>query len=206
MLDDTSGASRRPSPFSWLNDLGLRPSDLAVFRAEVRLTSRKLRALHRDASGRGTGWERVAAGPHGQLRYAHTEGGAKALFRSPPDHAHRLLVADGALPAIAAAACDRRWSCTRYAGVGGVWTEAAALAVRALVGEGIARVVLGFAATEAGARMARAALVDLQSLPACVEVRHPDCGTWIATLQRHHAGLDPRPANPRVPATEHAPW
>ncbi len=41
---------------------------------------------------------------------------------------HRLLVADGALPAIAAAACGRRWSRTRYAGVGGVWTGAAALA------------------------------------------------------------------------------
>ena len=115
-------------------------------------------------------------------------------------------MADGALSAIAAAACDRRWSCTRYAGVGGVWTEAAALAVRALVEEGIARVVLAFAATEAGERMAQAALADLEGLPACVEVRHPDCGTWIATLRRQRAGLDPRPANPRVPAPEHAPW
>ena len=199
MLDDTTGASRRPSPFPWLNDLGLRPSDLAVFGAEVRLAGRELQALHRDASGRGTGWERVAAGPHGRLRYAHTEGGAKALFRSPPDRAHRLLVADGALPAIAAAACDRRWSCTRYAGVGGVWTAAAAQAVAALVAGGVARVVLAFAATEAGERMARAALADLEGLPACVEVRPPDCGTWIATLQRQRAGLDPRPTNPHRP-------
>ncbi len=211
MLDDTTGAPRSgapcwPSPLAWLNDLGFRRSDLAVFGAEVRLAGRELRALHRDASGRGTGWERVAAGPHGRLRYAHTEGGAKALFRSPPDHPHRLLVADGALPAIAAAACDRRWSCTRYAGVGGVWTAAAAQAVAALVAGGVARVVLAFAATEAGGRMARAALADLEGLPACVEVRHPDCGTWIATLQRQRAGLDPRPANPRVPAPEHAPW
>ena len=128
MLDDTSGASRRPSPLAWLYDLGLRPSDLAVFGAEVRLAGRELRALHRDSAGRGTGWERVAAGPHGRLRYAHTEGGAKALFRSPPGFIHRLLVTDGALPAIAAAACDRRWSRTRYAGVGAVWTEATVLA------------------------------------------------------------------------------
>lgn len=204
MLDDTGGASRRPSPFSWLNDLGLRPSDLAVFGAEVRLAGRELQALHRDASGRGTGWERVAAGPHGRLRYAHTGGGAKALFRSPPGLTHRLLVTDGALPAIAAAACDRRWSCTRYAGVGGVWTAAAAQAVRALVEDGIARVVLAFAATEAGGRMARAALADFEGLPACVEVRHPDCGTWLATLRRQRAGFDPRTANPRVPAAEQA--
>ncbi|GAA0598220.1 hypothetical protein GCM10009416_40520 [Craurococcus roseus] len=128
MLDDTSGASRRPSPFSWLHALGLHPSDLAGFGAEVRLAGRELRALHRDAAGRSTGWERVVAGPHGRtdgrtdgrLRYAHTEGGAKALFRSPPGRTYRLLVTDGALPAIAAAACDRRWSATCYAGVGGV--------------------------------------------------------------------------------------
>ncbi len=209
---------RRPSPFAWFEDLGFRRADLVVFGAELRLLAAgggaALLARHRDAAGRETGWERVVALARagglrggGRLRYAHTRGGAKALFRSPPHAgAHRLLAADGALPAIAAAACDRRWSRTRYAGVGGVWTGAAALAVRALVQEGIARVVLGFAATEAGARMARAALVDLQSLPACVEVRHPDCGTWIATLQRQRAGLEPRPANPRVPAPEHARW
>ena len=214
----TIGAPPRgPSPFACLEALGLRRGDLAVFGAEVRLLAAgggaALLARHRDGAGRETGWEHVAApvaGPRGgRLRYAHTRGGAKALFRSPPGSGagrHRLLVADGALPAIAAAACDRRWSRTRYAGVGGVWTEAAALAVRALVEAGIARVVLGFAATEAGERMARAALADLEGLPACVEVRHPDCGTWLATLQRQRAGLDPRPANPRVPATEHARW
>ena len=204
MLDDNTGAPRRPSPLAWLNDLGLRRSDLVMFGAEVRLAGRELQARHRDAAGRGTGWERVAAGPHGRLRYAHTEGGAKALFRSPPGFIHRLLVTDGALPAIAAAACDRRWSCTCYAGVGGVWTAAAAQAVRALVDNGIARVVLAFAATEAGERMARAALADLEGLPACIETRHPDCGTWVATLRRRRAGPDPRPANPRVPATEDA--
>jgi hypothetical protein len=210
---------RRHSPVAWFEDLGLRRADLVVFGAEVRLLAdagcAALLARHRDATGRETGWERVAAAPvgdprSGRLRYAHTRGGAKALFRSPPGggpgRQHRLLVADGALPAIAAAACDRRWSFTRYAGVGGVWTEAAAQAVRALVEDGIARVVLGFAATPAGERMARAALADLRSLPACVEVRHPDCGTWIATLQRQRAGLDPRPANPRVPAPEHGRW
>ncbi len=92
MLERTAAAGarpRRPSPFAWFEDLGLR-------------------------------------------RYAHTRGGATALFRSPPGggpgREHRLLVADGALPAIAAAACGRRWSRTRYAGVGGVWTGAAALA------------------------------------------------------------------------------
>ncbi|GAA0598230.1 hypothetical protein GCM10009416_40530 [Craurococcus roseus] len=69
----------------------------------------------------------------------------------------------------------------------------------ALVAGGIARVVLALAATEAGGRMARAALADLEGLPACVETRHPGCGTWIATLQRQRGGLGPRPANPRLP-------
>ena len=142
MLEHTAAGAprRRHSPFPWLEDLGFRRADLAVFGAEVRLLAAAggaLLARHRDAAGRETGWECVAApagGPRdGRLRYAHTPGDTKALFRSPrgggPGREHRLLVADGALPAIAAAACDRRWSRTRYAGVGGVWTEAAALAV-----------------------------------------------------------------------------
>ena len=140
MLEHTAAGAprRRHSPFPWLEDLGFRRPDLAVFGAEVRLLAAAggaLLARHRDAAGRETGWERVAAhaggSRDGRLRYAHTPGGTKALVRSPRGGGagrHRLLVADGALPA-AAAACDRRWSRTRYAGVGGVWTEAAALAV-----------------------------------------------------------------------------
>ncbi len=60
MLDDTSGASRRPSPLAWLNDLGFRRSDLAVFGAKVRLAGRELKSLLLDASGRCSGWERFA--------------------------------------------------------------------------------------------------------------------------------------------------
>ena len=118
MLERTTAAGARPrppSPFAWFEDLGFRRADLVVIGAEVRLIAA--------AGGCGVGG--------GQRRHAHTRGGAKALFRSPRGSGagrHRLLVADGALPAIAAAACDRRWSRTRYAGVGAVWTEATVLA------------------------------------------------------------------------------
>jgi hypothetical protein len=173
----------------WLADLGFRRGDLARFGGDVRLEHGALLARHRGADGRPLGWERVWPGPGGGLHYRHSRGGTKGLFRSRVPGARRLVLTCGALPAVAAAACDADRAGSCHAGVGGAWTPAAAAATAALVVGGVSRVVLAFAATAAGEATAARALADLAGLPARVEVLAPPRGTWLATLrQRRRAG------------------
>jgi hypothetical protein len=173
--------ARRPagasSPFAWLNYLGLRRRDIVPF-PDLRLEGGSVSALHRDAAGQALGAERIWY--DGRLRYLYTPGARRGLFRAIPQGASRLVVADGPLPVVAAAALDRPAVVTGYAGG---WGDIAADAVRRLAAAGIDTVVLAFAATEVGARTTERALEDLVGVPARIEVMQPPAGTtWLAAL------------------------
>ena len=166
-----------------LSGFGLRRGDLARFADEVRCCRGTLLARHRDAADNPLGWESVWAGPDGEFHYRYSRGGSKGLFRSPPAGARRLVLACGALSAIAAAACDAERDGSCHAGVGGAWTPAAAASAAALIRSGAVRVVLAFGATPAGRAMVARALAELAGLSAEVEVLEPPRGTWLATLR-----------------------
>ena len=173
------------SPLAWLNDLGLRRSDLARLGADLRLQGGSVLAQHRDATGAPLGVERISADREGRLRYGYTAGARRGLFRVVPRDTRRLVVAEGPLPAAAVAALDHRSQPTAYAGGG--WCEVAAAAVRQLVeAHRIESVVLAVAATPVGARAAERALDDLAGLYVHVEVTESPClgGTWLAALAR----------------------
>ncbi len=172
-----AGQTRAPSPRDWLNDLGLRRRDIVPF-PDLRLQGASVLALHRDAAGRPLGTERIWC--DGRLRYAYTPGAQRGLFRAIPPGARRLVIADGPLPVVAAAALDCPAVTTGYAGG---WGDIAADAVLRLVEADIDTVTLAFAATEVGRRATERALEDLAGTPARIEVMHPPDGTtWLAAL------------------------
>ncbi len=175
----TSGAHAR-SPLAWLNDFGLRRRDLVPFGTDLRPEGGVLLALHRDAAGAPLGLERVGVGRDERLRYSYTPGARRGLFRALPPGAGRLVLADGPLPAVAAAALE---SPAEPSGYAGGWGEVAAAAVRRLIESGtIDTVVLRFAATPVGARPAERALEDLAGLAVRLEVAPPPRETWLASL------------------------
>ncbi len=169
------------STHAWLGTLGFRRSDLLPFREDLRVADGALGARHRDAAGRPLGWEWASASADGRLRYRCTAGMRRCLVRSQTPEARRLVLTDGPLPAIAAAALADAVSGSIYAGGG--WTELAEEAVRALVTNGVREVVLAYAATPVGARMAEMALSDLADLAASVAVQPPPTArTWLDAL------------------------
>jgi hypothetical protein len=175
----TSGVPAR-SPLAWLNDLGVRRRDLAPFGADLRTGGSALLAIHRDAAGIPLGTERVTVGRDARLRYSYTPGKSRGLFRAIPPGARRLVIADGPLPAVAAAALESAEEPTAYAGG---WGEVAAAAVRRLVESGATTcVVLRFAATPVGVRTLERALHDLAGLAVPVMVAPPPRETWLASL------------------------
>jgi hypothetical protein len=176
-----AGAPR--SPLAWLNQLGLRRSDLAFLGADLRLQGGSVLAQHRDAGGLPLGIERISADLNGRLRYSYTHGARRGLFRAVPSGTRRLVVAEGALPAAAVAALDKRCLPTAYAGGG--WCDIAATAVRSIVQmHRIETVVLAVASTPVGARAAERALEDLTGLEVHVEVVEAPLpgGTWLSAL------------------------
>lgn len=171
------------SPLAWLNGLGLRRGDLVHLGADFRLQGGSVLAQHRDAGGLPLGVERISADLNGRLRYSYTQGARRGLFRAVPAGTRRLVVAEGALPAAAVAALDKRCLPTAYAGGG--WGDIAAAAVRRIVHtHPIETVVLAVAATPVGAQAAQYALEDLAGLDVHVEVVEAPMpgGTWLSAL------------------------
>lgn len=185
MTETPSAGPSTRLPFyipQFMKERGLAARDLHLFHGEVEIRGRALRALHRDADGQVTGVEIVDNGKH-----FFSAGGRRALFRSNPIGKTTLVLACGALPAIAVASLEPDLAATAcVAGVGGNWTEAASQAALTLVAQHrLRQVLLAFAENEAGQRSAvaaRTALLGAGLAPTALVLLPPPAPTWVAAL------------------------
>lgn len=199
-MTNTSPRAGRPALPAWLSAMGLLRSDLAAFGDDLTVRSGMLHARHRDADGHVLGVERVWEAA-GEVRYSHTKGGRRGVVVGPlAGTPARILVADGALPVLCAAACDGMRDDTAYVGLPGAWSAVAAARIASLVLDGAGEIVLALAGTEAGQRSVAAAVADLRPLRsqiARLARRAPPAGGWPAALRALRRGA---PADGRAAA------
>ncbi|MBV1798722.1 hypothetical protein [Siccirubricoccus sp. G192] len=173
----------------WIHRIGLSYPDLIGFGEDLRLQGNSLLALHRDAAGTALGWERIAPGRDGTLRYGYPSGLHKGCVRSwhlDPVPA-RLLLACGPLPALCARALDGARRDTIYVGLAGCWTAASAETTANLIEAGVREVVLAFGANQTGERSLAAATAFFRGSGLGgqrMTRRTPAAGSWPAALRR----------------------
>ena len=169
----------------WLATAGLRPEHLRWFRDEVVVDRDALKARSRDGASDEIGWETMSAPRADGRRPRFWHHGERGLFRSPARRCTRLVVRDGALPAICRAAAEGVRPDTIYAGLPGMPTDAAMAALAALLARGQVReAVLAFGEHAQGRR----SLDALQTLfsavaPTAAVVFEPGVA-WRAELAR----------------------
>ena len=148
-MDDRPAASANRFPRAgvpgWLAGAGLRPDHLRWFRDEVVVVGDRLKCRSRDGSSAVIGWESISSPRPAGHRPGFLHQGERGLFRSPARRCTRLVVRDGALPAICRAAAEGVRPDTIYAGLPGVATAAAMAALAALLDRGqVVETVLAF--------------------------------------------------------------
>jgi hypothetical protein len=117
----------------WLAGPGLRPEHLRWFRDEVIVEGERLKCRSRDGSSAEIGWESISAPRTGGHRPRFLHQGERGLFRSPARRCIRLVLRDGALPAICRAAAEGIRPETIYAGRPGEPTAPAIAALGTLL-------------------------------------------------------------------------
>lgn len=121
---------------TWLGrTYGLRTGDAARFRGLVRIRMREdlVFAQHHDSEFRALDWECIYRDANGRAASRYKRGAQKGIVFTPPQNTTRLIVTQGVLSALAAAAllpAEDRTTCV--AAIGGVWTPEAAACVVSL--------------------------------------------------------------------------
>lgn len=167
---------------NFIGELGLTLADIAEFKGEVVSDRYSIKFKFRDTTGAVTGIETM----RGPRRFLFTQGGKRALFHGPTSRRqHRVLIADGPLAAVCAAAVEGHRADTLYAAPGGTLSAMAGDALLGLINGGIRVAALGFSSTLTGRRLAD----DVEALVSGAFVDHveveeatPPHGRWPLAL------------------------
>lgn len=178
---------------TWLGrHCGFRTRDALAFHGDVRIRTGqdKIFALHRGPDLRELGWECHYRTEDDPLGVRYRKGLPKGIVGTPPLGATRLIVTEGALSAIAAAALLPGEARTCVAGIGGVWTAEAAACVVGLLFRTRAEVVeVAFSQHHrAGQEMHKQAVHYLSTGGIDAVPLDAPPGGWLAALREARQG------------------
>ncbi|MGK7864672.1 hypothetical protein [Falsiroseomonas sp. E2-1-a4] len=185
-------------PDTWLGRThGLRTTDAARFHGLVRIRMQEglVFAQHHDSEFRALDWECIYRDANGRTTSRYKRGAQKGIVFTPPRGTTRLVVTQGVLSALAAAAllpAEDRTTCV--AAIGGAWNPEAAACVVALHFRTMANVVEFAFDTHAPTlrEMRDRAVHYLNAGGVDAEALEAPPGGWLAALRDMRLGGESR--------------
>jgi hypothetical protein len=181
-------------PNTWLGrTYGLRTTDARRFAGQVDIRMREdlIFAQHHDSEFSALEWECIYRDANGRTASRYKRGARKGVVFTPPRGTSRLIVTQGVLSALAAAALLPAEDCTTcVAALGGVWNPEAAACVVALYFRTLADVVEIGSDTHAPAlrEMRDDAVHYLNAGGVDAVALEPPPGGWLAALRDTRLG------------------